>query len=78
MGEKTGSFGTVTYEGETLNIDITPDTLGGIALTSGDDRIECYFDGTQWVCNTISFGSTGGPVSVQKAVQKSVKKSVHK
>jgi hypothetical protein len=55
MGEKTGSFGTVTYEGDTLNIESNSNTLGGIALTSGEDRIECYFDGTQWVCNSIDF-----------------------
>jgi hypothetical protein len=58
MGEKTGSFGSVTYDGDTLNIESNSNTLGGIALTSGEDRIECYFDGTQWVCNSINFGPT--------------------
>ena len=53
---KTGSFGSVTYGGTMLSIEINPNTLGGIALTSGEDRIECYFDGTQWVCNSIDFG----------------------
>jgi hypothetical protein len=65
-GNKTGSFGTVTYAGATLNIEINPHTLGGIALTSGDDRIECYFDGTQWVCNSIDFGPTPSTPSSKK------------
>jgi hypothetical protein len=57
-GNKTGSFGTVEWDGTELIIHIDPHSLGGIALTSGADRIECYFDGTQWVCNSINFGPT--------------------
>lgn len=60
---KTGSFGSVTYGGKRLSIESNFSTLGGIALTSGEDRIECYFDGTQWVCNSIDFGPTSSSES---------------
>jgi hypothetical protein len=56
-GSESGSFGSVSYDGNTLTIEIASDSLGGIALTSGLERIECFWDGTQWVCNGITFGA---------------------
>ncbi|PWT93299.1 MAG: hypothetical protein C5B55_04785 [Blastocatellia bacterium] len=55
MTEKSGSFGTVTYSGNSMNIEIDTDSLGSIALTSGEGRIECYWDGNEWVCQAVSF-----------------------
>lgn len=55
MGEKTGPFGSVCYEGNSINIDILPNTLGSLALTHSGGRIECYWDGNQWVCTSLTF-----------------------
>jgi hypothetical protein len=56
MGHKHGTYGDVNYSGNQLTIDIDPNnTLGGIALTSGQERVECYWDGNQWVCTSIGF-----------------------
>jgi hypothetical protein len=49
-----GSFGSVSYQGNTLSIDIAPGSLGNIWLTSADAQIQCFWDGTQWVCNSIA------------------------
>ena len=54
---ESGSFGSVSYDGSTLTIEITSDALGGVQLTSGFDKIECFWDGTQWVCGVITFGT---------------------
>ena len=68
-----GSFGSVSHDGTTLTIDIDPNSMGGIALTSGDDMIKCFWDGTQWVCNDLTFGPP--PLGQESgSVQKSVKK----
>jgi hypothetical protein len=56
MGHKSGTYGEINYSGNQLTIDIDPNnTLGGIALTSGQERVECYWDGNQWVCTSIGF-----------------------
>ena len=55
MGEKSGSFGHVSYDGNSITIDIDPSSIGSLALTSGGGRIECYWDGNEWVCQAISF-----------------------
>ena len=55
MEEKTGPFGHVSYDGNSINIAIEPDSLGSLALTHSGGRIECYWDGNQWVCTSISF-----------------------
>lgn len=57
MPQDNGSFGSVTYDGNSINIEINPDALGSLALTASDGRIECYWDGVQWVCNSIGFAS---------------------
>ena len=49
---------TITYEGNKLTIEIGPNSLGDVAVTDGVERIECFWDGTQWVCNIITFGPT--------------------
>jgi len=59
MAEKYGTFGTVAYTGNNLNIEITPESLGSIALTARDGRIECYWDGNQWVCSSVTFTTSG-------------------
>ena len=56
--QKSGSYGDITYDGTSLSIEIDPNnTLGAIALTSGHERVECYWDGNQWVCQSIGFSS---------------------
>jgi hypothetical protein len=55
MGQNVGSYGSVSYSENTLTIEIEPSTLGSIALTSANGRVECYWDGNQWVCNSVTF-----------------------
>ena len=55
MGHDSGSFGTITYNGNTITIQAEPDTLGDISVTAAVGRIQCFWDGTQWVCNSILF-----------------------
>ena len=56
--KESGSFGSITSEGNTLTVEIGPNSLGVIALTDGLGRMECFWDGQQWVCNSITFGTT--------------------
>lgn len=56
---ENGSFGSISYDGNTLTIEIAANSLGVIAVTDGHGRIECFWDGTQWVCNSITFGTQG-------------------
>jgi hypothetical protein len=67
MAEKSGTFGTVAYTDNNLNIEITPDTLGSIALTARDGRIECHWDGNQWVCSAVTFSTSNGESQSQQA-----------
>jgi len=53
--KKIGSFGSITSDGNTLTIEINDNSLGTVALTDGSGQMECFWDGTQWVCNSISF-----------------------
>ena len=55
MGQNNGTYGDVSYTGNSITIEIEPNTLGSVALTTSDARIECYWDGSQWVCNAVSF-----------------------
>ena len=59
MGQTEGSFGSISYSANTITIEIESNTLGSLALTDSDGRIECYWDGTQWVCNRIIFNPSG-------------------
>jgi hypothetical protein len=56
--KKIGSFGSITSDGNTLTIEIEDNSLGNVSLTDGSGRMECFWDGTQWVCNDITFGET--------------------
>ena len=58
MGQKSGSFGQVSYEGNNITIEIDSNSIGSLALTSGGGRIECYWDGNEWVCQSVSFGQS--------------------
>ena len=58
MGQSVGSFGSISYQGNTITIEIETETLGSLALTAPDSRVECYWDGSQWVCNSIGFSQS--------------------
>jgi hypothetical protein len=66
MPQHNGSFGSISYNNNdtTITIEIDPAALGDLALTSPDGRIECYWNGTEWVCNSILFAS-GNPNPAQ-------------
>ena len=59
MPQTNDSFGNVSYDGNTLHIEIDSSALGDVALTSPNGRMECYFDGQKWVCNSIMFAGSG-------------------
>ena len=59
MPQTNGSFGNVSYDGNTIHIAIDPAALGDVALTSPTGRMECYWNGTEWVCNSITFAGSG-------------------
>ena len=61
MGHKSGSYGEIDYNGNHLTIDANTQTIGGFALTSGHERVECYWDGNQWVCTSIGFATSPEP-----------------
>ena len=68
MGEKIGSYGNVSYEGTTLNIEIDPNSLGSIAIMDGHSRLECFWDGNQWVCQSIGFAGSSSSQNPPEAV----------
>ncbi|HEY8224653.1 MAG TPA: hypothetical protein VIG25_05195 [Pyrinomonadaceae bacterium] len=76
MGQHTGSFGTISYDANdpNIHIEIDPAALGDLALTSADGRIECYWDGTQWVCNSVTFAGAGSGQSPNQVQAQAAKK----
>lgn len=67
MGQRIGSFGSISYQGNTITIEVESETLGSLAITSPDTRVECYWDGSQWVCNSIGFSLSETPGQGQSA-----------
>jgi hypothetical protein len=55
---KNGGYGNITYggnEGKNLDVEAYPNTIGQLTMTSASgDMVECYWNGTEWVCNSIS------------------------
>jgi hypothetical protein len=56
---KTGGYGNITYGGnggKNLDVDANPNTLGELKMTSATgEEVQCFWDGVQWVCTSISF-----------------------
>jgi hypothetical protein len=56
---KNGGYGNITYGGnggKNLDVDANPNTLGELTMTSDTgDQVQCFWDGVQWVCTSISF-----------------------
>ena len=63
MGKESGDFGTITYNGNTLTIEIDSGSIGSVQLTSGTGRRECFWDGNQWVCTVVIFGGDAAAAS---------------
>lgn len=57
MPEMITSFGTITITGNKICLEINPGCMGHIAVKSPVELEECFWDGTQWVCNSLSYGS---------------------
>ena len=78
MPQHNGSFGNISYaqNDNTITIEIDPAALGDIALTSPSGRIECYWNGVEWVCNSITFAgaSSGQSQSPNQAQAQAAKK----
>jgi hypothetical protein len=56
MGHKNGDFGTIDYTSNNISVAAQPNSLGELTMTSDTgDLVQCFWDGSQWVCNTISF-----------------------
>jgi hypothetical protein len=64
---KNGGYGYITYGGnggKNLTVDANDKTIGDLTMTSeSGDQVQCFWDGSQWVCNSISFQSTA-PLAV--------------
>ncbi|HJX93016.1 MAG TPA: hypothetical protein VJ372_21150 [Pyrinomonadaceae bacterium] len=59
MGHKNGDFGTIDYTSNNISVAAQPNSLGELTMTSDTgDLVQCFWDGSQWVCNTISFKNT--------------------
>jgi hypothetical protein len=67
MGEHTGEFGSIIYDGNKITVEAEPDTLGDVSITYAVGRIQCFWDGTQWVCNAIGFSTSQGQGQAQGA-----------
>jgi len=61
MGQHTGSFGTISYEpnDNKITIEIDSSALGDLALVSPTGQIKCYWNGVEWVCNSVTFAGSG-------------------
>ena len=55
MDERTGDFGTISYDGNRITVEAEPDTIGDVSITYTAGRVQCFWDGTQWVCVGIGF-----------------------
>ena len=55
MSLNDGSFANIIYEGNKITVEAEPDSLGDVSVTAELGRIQCFWDGTQWVCNSIFF-----------------------
>ena len=62
--QKQGSFGNIIYDGNKITIEAEPDALGDVALTTRDGRKECFWDGIQWVCNSVSSSQSPTPATI--------------
>ena len=60
------NIGNITYDGNRITVEGEPNTLGDVSVTSANGRIQCFWDGTQWVCNAIGF-SQSAPAAQTKA-----------
>ena len=52
--------GTIAYSGPTITIEMNSDECEGVTLTiSNGSEIQCFWDGTQWVCTSNAIFSRG-------------------
>jgi hypothetical protein len=63
MPQNNGLFGAITTDGNKITIEVPSgtDLLGDVAVTSAVGRVQCFWDGTQWVCNSIEFSLSQNP-----------------
>ena len=59
MGHNSGSIGNISYEGNKITVEAEPDSIGDVSITTPFGRVQCFWDGTQWVCNSIGFTQSG-------------------
>jgi hypothetical protein len=60
MLQNNGSFANIIYDGNKITLEAEPDSLGDVSVTATLGRIQCFWDGAQWVCNSILFSQGGG------------------
>lgn len=66
MPQNTGSLANIRYDGNKITVEAEPDSIGDVSITTALGRVQCFWDGTQWVCNSIGFltgqsGDAGQP-----------------
>jgi hypothetical protein len=61
QGQNNG-IGNIRYEGNKITVEAEPDSIGDVSITTAVGRVQCFWDGSQWVCNSIGFstGQSGG------------------
>lgn len=55
QGEYQSETFGITVSGNKITVEAEPDTLGDVNVTAALGRMECFWDGTQWVCNAVGF-----------------------
>jgi hypothetical protein len=56
--QNNGSIGNITYDGNSITVEGEPDSIGDVSVTTAFGRIQCFWDGVQWVCSSIGFGTS--------------------
>jgi hypothetical protein len=58
QGQNTGSIGNIRYDGNKITVEGEPDSIGDVSITTAFGRVQCFWDGVQWVCNSIGFSTS--------------------
>jgi hypothetical protein len=58
MQHNTGFTANIVHDGNKITVEAEPDSLGDVSVTAELGRTQCFWDGTQWVCNSILFSQS--------------------
>lgn len=69
MPHNNGSIANIVHDGNKITVEAEPDSLGDVSVTAELGRMQCFWDGTQWVCNSIFFSQSGSQGGYQSESQ---------